>query len=104
MALKLKNAWDYKGTEQTERWDWTAFVDDKGTGELAEVEYVEYVLHPTFAKSVVRVTNPEGGFALRTNGWGVFTLTAFVTKKNGARVKLVHELELAHEPPVGVSA
>lgn len=101
MALKLKNAWDYKGTE---RWSWTAFIDDEGTGELAEVESVEYVLHPTFPRPVIKVTNPERGFALHTNGWGTFTLTAFVKKKDGTRKKLVHELELAYEPPVGVSS
>ena len=100
MSLKLKNTWRYQGAD---RWDWAAFIDDEGSGELAEVEYVEYVLHPTFPKSIVRVTDPKDGFILKTNGWGKFTLTAFVQKKHGGRKKLTHELQLAYEPVAGKS-
>lgn len=100
MSLRLRNRWNYQGEE---RWDWEVFLDDEGTGELDQVDYVEYVLHPTFSKPLVRIDNPDGGFVLRTNGWGTFTLTAFAIKKDGSREKLTHELELSYDPPQGIS-
>ncbi|MBI4338697.1 MAG: hypothetical protein HY680_01945 [Chloroflexi bacterium] len=100
MTLKLRNTWQYQGED---RWDWTAYLDDQGSGELSDVEFVEYVLHPTFPKSIVKVSNPKGGFALTTNGWGAFTLVAFVHMTDGTRRKLSHELELAYEPVAGKS-
>lgn len=99
--MRLRNRWEYRGEEW---WDWVAFLDDGGSGELSQVKYVEYVLHPTFPKPIIRIDHPEGGFELRTNGWGVFTLTAFVHGKDGKRQKLSHLLELAYDPPQGVSA
>ena len=101
MALKLRNRWEYQGDK---RWAWTAFIDDEGSGELSEINYVRYFLHPTFSKPVVEVRDPEGGFELRTGGWGVFELAAFAYKKDGGKVRLTHDLEMALEPPQGVSA
>lgn len=100
MTLRLRNRWKYAGDE---RWDWGAFLDDGGSGELAGVAYVEYVLHPTFRPSVVKVTDPKDGFVFRTNGWGEFQLTAFVYGKDGSKRKLQHGLQLAYDPVQGVS-
>ncbi len=100
MALKLRNKWRYKGNDW---WEWEAFIDDGGSGELAHVKFVEYVLHPTFADPVRRVTNPAEGFALKTEGWGTFVLKAFVHTKEGGKQKLKHELELPSDPPQGVT-
>jgi transcription initiation factor IIF auxiliary subunit len=79
MALKLKNSWFYKGDDW---WDWEAFIDDEGSGELSNVDYVEYVLHPTFPNPLRKITNPQGGFRLKTSGWGPFYLKAFVHYKD----------------------
>jgi transcription initiation factor IIF auxiliary subunit len=100
MSLKLRNSWEYKGNDW---WAWEAFLDDGGSGELTKVESVEYVLHPTFPKPVVTITDPKNGFVLRTSGWGTFNLTAFVNMKNGKRQKLTHLLELELEPTSGKS-
>ena len=98
MALRLRNSWSYRGAD---RWDWKIYVDDSGSGELKDVDYVEYVLHPTFAQPVRRITDPTDGFALKTNGWGTFEVTAFVHKKDKAVARLSHSLRLLFEPPQG---
>lgn len=98
--MKLRNRWSYRGGD---RWDWEAFLDDEGSGELADVDFVEYLLHPTFPKPLVRVTEPEDGFTLRTNGWGTFELSAFVHHKDGTIDKLTHNLKLSRDPPEGIS-
>jgi transcription initiation factor IIF auxiliary subunit len=100
MAIRLRNRWRYK---EDNWWEWKAFLDDEGSGELDQVDFVEYVLHPTFHSTVRRVDNPEGGFVLKTAGWGVFELKAFVYLKNGEKKKLTHQLELSHDPPEGIS-
>jgi len=98
--LKLRNRWRYKGND---RWEWEAFLDDGGTGDLRKVDHVEYVLHETFPNPVRTVKDPKGGFALKTSGWGIFELKVFVYTKSGEKLKLTHMLEFAQDPPVGVS-
>lgn len=100
MNLKLKNRWEYQGNDW---WKWVAFIDDEGTGDLEQVDHVEYVLHETFPNPVRRVDDPTDGFALRTSGWGVFELVAFVYTDDGEKHRLSHQLEFHKEPPQGVS-
>ena len=100
MNLKLRNRWRYQGKD---RWEWEAFLDDGGSGDLDKVDHVEYVLHETFPNPVRLVEDPRGGFALKTSGWGIFKLVAFVYRKGGEKVKLTHMLEFAQDPPEGVS-
>lgn len=100
MALRLRNRWKYKGGD---RWHWEAFVDDDGSGELQQVDYVKYVLHPTFPDPMRRVDDPAHGFVLSASGWGTFTLKAFVHTKDGKKRKLTHEIELRHDPTEGTS-
>ena len=101
MAIRLRNSWKYSGED---RWDWEAFLDDGGSGELSNIAYVEWVLHPTFPKPVRTVSEPEGGFALKTNGWGTFELKAFAYTKDGRKLKLTHPLQLRYEPLQGTTA
>jgi transcription initiation factor IIF auxiliary subunit len=100
MNLMLKNRWHYRGGDW---WEWEAFLDDEGSGDLAKVDFVEYVLHETFPNPVRRIDDPEGGFVLRTAGWGIFELKAFVYTKDGDKVKLTHQIALSRRPEVGVS-
>lgn len=100
MALKLKNKWYYKGND---RWRWEAFLDDEGSEELGEIEFVEYFLHPTFRNPIRRIVEREGGFALRTEGWGQFELRAFAHKKDGSTMPLLHQIRLSQDPPTGVT-
>lgn len=100
MTLRIRNRWRYKGNDW---WQWEAFLDDEGSGELEQVDYVEYVLHPTFSNPVRRIADPEGGFILKTAGWGTFELKAFVHTKGGGKHKLTHQLKLSYDPPEGTS-
>jgi transcription initiation factor IIF auxiliary subunit len=75
VELRIRNTWNHK---RDDWWEWEAFLDDEGSGELSKVDYVEYVLHETFPDPIRRVKSPEGGFRLKTEGWGTFELKAFV--------------------------
>ncbi len=99
MSLKLQNTWKWKGGDW---WDWDAFIDGE-PDELADIEFVDYVLHESFPEPKVRIDTPSDGFRLRTEGWGTFTLKAFVQLKNGKRIRLQHELELYSVPDKGTS-
>jgi transcription initiation factor IIF auxiliary subunit len=100
MAIRIKNTWNYIGQD---RWKWEAYIDDGGSGELNKIEFVEYVLHPTFPDPIRKVNSREDNFRMRTNGWGTFELKAFVYKKDGTKEKLEHEIQLEYEPVSGVS-
>lgn len=100
MTLKLRNRWNYQGDDW---WKWEAFLDDEGSGELDRVNYVKYVLHPTFYNPIREVTKKDGGFVLETEGWGSFNLKAFVYMQDNTEKKLTHEIELKYNPPNGVS-
>lgn len=101
MSLRLRNSWKYTGDD---RWDWSVFLDDDGSGELDNVKSVEYILHPTFPKPRVVKTNRDNNFALKTNGWGVFLIRAFATMKTGEKIKLEHQLHLSYDPEEGTTA
>lgn len=100
MTLELRNRWWNRGDVW---WDWEVFLVDEDDDELARVRSVDYVLHPTFARPVREVTNPEGGFALRAGGLGGFAIKAFARMDDGSTRKLVHRLQLRYEPVQGVS-
>lgn len=104
MTLVLRNRWKYqpKGPGR-DWWEWEAFLEDGGSGELGEVAFVEYVLHPTYGDRIRRVTNPTGGFALKAGGLGGFTLTAFLHLTDGSRKKLQHMLQVDYRPDTGTS-
>ncbi len=95
MTFKLRNDWKYKGDDW---WEWGAFLDDGGSGELSNVEFVEYVLHETFSEPICRINTPDGGFRLDTEGWGTFVLKAFVHFKDGKKTKLKHNIQLQYDP------
>ncbi|MCU0359745.1 MAG: hypothetical protein MUF75_03345 [Bacteroidia bacterium] len=100
MPLRIRNNWNYVGEDQ---WDWEAFIDDSGSGELNNIAYVEYVLHPTFIHPIRKIENRKNKFMLETNGWGTFKLKAFVYKKDGSKIKLEHEIELKYDPKKGTT-
>jgi transcription initiation factor IIF auxiliary subunit len=101
MSLRLRNTWDYKGKDW---WKWEAFLDDDGSGELSQVQSVEYVLHETFPNPIQRIDSPVGGFRLKTSGWGTFDLIAFVYYKDGKKVRLKREIQLEYIPEKGTSS
>lgn len=100
MSIQVKNDWDYVGND---RWDWEIYVTSEDQAELDDINSVKYVLHPTFKNPIREVKNPQGGFRLKTNGWGTFKINVFINLKNGKVIKREHRLELQYNPPSGTS-
>ena len=101
MSLRLTNDWKYIGNDI---WDWEIYLVGDRPEELNDVVSVKYILHPTFPKPINTVKKREGGFRLKTSGWGTFSVKSFAYLKNGKKVKLEHELELRCQPPKGTSS
>lgn len=101
VGLRLRNTWECEGQNS---FIWYIFLTDSGSGALARVKHVTYVLHETFSSPIERVADPHGGFRFGARGWGIFTIRAQVTMKNGMLIDLAHTLELRHNPRSGTSA
>lgn len=95
MDIKLQNSWENK---EQDRWDWSAYLTGS---DVSNVEYVEYILHPTFENPMRKIENPAYGFRLETSGWGTFDLKAIVHFKDGTHHLLTHNLKLEYEPKSG---
>ena len=62
-------------------WDWAIWLEGPAD-ELEEVEFVEYILHPTFPNPVRKVSNRATKFRMATRGWGEFNIRARVHLDN----------------------
>jgi transcription initiation factor IIF auxiliary subunit len=100
LQLKLKNDWDMV---KEKWWRWSVFLDDDGSGDLEKVDYVDYVLHPTFPNPRRTIRDRKTNFKLSTAGWGTFQIRAFVHTKDSEKIKIEHNLVLKHDPPQGVT-
>ncbi len=102
LKLKLKNDWDMA---KEDWWRWSVFLDDDGSGDLEKVDYVDYVLHPTFPnpRRTIRKSATNINCKLSTSGWGTFQIQAWVHPKEGEKFKLEHDLVLQYDPPQGVT-
>ena len=98
--LKIKNNWNYKGSD---RWDWEIFIDDQGTGELNQIDFVEYILHPTFRNPIRKSLDRESGFKIKTNGWGTFPIKVIINKLSGDKLSFAHDLVLKYDPKQGTT-
>lgn len=61
---------------------------------LDQIKYVEYTLHPSYAKPVVDVSDRSDGFALSSRGWGEFNVGVKVVDKSGHSTSFQHWLTL----------
>jgi transcription initiation factor IIF auxiliary subunit len=89
--IRLANNSIYTGDG---RYDWTVYVKAEEP-VLDRIEYVEYMLHPTFPEPVRRIDTRENDFSLSANGWGEFLILARVFFKNGESVNVEHWLSFA---------
>jgi hypothetical protein len=76
-------------------WKWAVWIE-ASEQKLKQIEYVEYILHSSFAEPVRRITNRTSKFRLSSFGWGEFTIRAVVVTKNGEKTNLRHRLELSY--------
>lgn len=100
MGLRIRNTWKYKGEDW---WDWSAFIEDDGSGELSKVLEVEYILHPTFHDPIRKIKDVNTKFRMETEGWGTFMLKAIVHYKDGRQQTLAHHIMLEYDPAIGNS-
>ncbi|MCG7996602.1 MAG: hypothetical protein JAZ06_14395 [Candidatus Thiodiazotropha taylori] len=100
MNIRLRNNWENIGEE---RWNWEVYLDSDNPKDLFAVKEVKYILHPTFSNPIRVVRQRKGGFKLKTSGWGIFLIKAFVYLLDGEKIKLEHMLELHYEPKKGTS-
>ncbi len=63
------------------------------TKEMQSIQSVTYFLHETFNRREVRVSSAETNFALQLDVWGVFTIRATVSFKDGTEIKLERVLD-----------
>jgi hypothetical protein len=75
-------------------YDWRVFVDEP-EGRLAEIQSVQYLLHPSFPDPLQIRTNPADRFALEAHGWGVFTIKITITYKNGTAEYELYNLDFS---------
>ena len=74
-----------------EWWQWSVWVDGSESA-LDQIDYVEYILHPTFAKPIQQVRNRRTKFRLSTSGWGEFKIHIHIYQRDGSVQKLDHWL------------
>src|SRR5260370_24118436 len=83
--------------ERDNRWKWSVWVDGDSE-DLAQIDFVEYTLHPTFSQPVRRVTDRASKFRFASSGWGEFWIRALVGMKDGHTKRLSHWLKLEYPP------
>lgn len=88
--IHLANSATYLGEG---RYEWTVFVMTE-KAILDKIEYVEYMLHPTFPEPIRVATNRDDNFSLSANGWGEFLIRAKVVLKNGDTIPVEYWLQL----------
>lgn len=90
--LEVKQESHYRGND---RWDWSVWIE--GTAkDLDQIEYVEYTLHPTFPKPLLRRTSRLQNFRLKSAGWGEFMIGVEIKKRDGTGSRTQHWLTLQY--------
>ena len=75
-------------------WDWSVWLTGSET-DLDQIEFVEYVLHPTFSEPMQRRTERSSGFRLNASGWGEFLIHIHLHTRDGEVIELEHWLRLS---------
>ena len=61
--------------------------------ELAEIDKVQYKLHPSFKKQIRESYARNNGFSITFWAWGMFDIEITLFYSNGTTEKLTHYLE-----------
>src|SRR5574341_547764 len=73
---------------------WRVFVDAPDD-ILDKIEYIDYLLHPTFPLPNRRVKHKQSKFALELEGWGSFSIAITVVFKDSIVEKYDYYLDLS---------
>jgi hypothetical protein len=92
MTLRIAQDYEYAGDDY---WHWRAWIEGRAS-DLAAVESVKWLLHPSFTPSVVESTDRGSGFRLESSGWGTFVLKAELHRTDGSVSALRWTLKLAY--------
>lgn len=95
-ARKIGNRW-IRDVNYT-WYSWRVFVD-ASDDVLDTIEYVEYLLDPSFPSPNRRVDKRVPKFALESRGWGSFMMGITVRFKNGTEEKYSYYLDLSKPWP-----
>jgi transcription initiation factor IIF auxiliary subunit len=77
-------------------WEWAVWVEGRDEA-LDLIDFVEWILHPSFPNPIRKISERTSKFRLEAGGWGVFEIVARVQMTDGAQIKLWHYLKL-HYP------
>jgi transcription initiation factor IIF auxiliary subunit len=91
--LAIRQSEKYEGDDW---WKWAVWLEGPDEA-LNSIEFVEWILHPTFRDPVRRNADRAHKFRLETGGWGAFRIIARVQTRDGKQTKLHHHLKL-HYP------
>lgn len=85
---------DRSGDQNYNSYEWIVFMNEP-PDKLDLVDRVEYRLHETFANPIRVMTDRASRFALKSSGWGEFTLRIAVELKDGGVVRTTYPLDLS---------
>jgi len=92
MSIRISQESKYKGND---RWSWSVWLEGPDQ-ELDLIEYVDYMLHPTFRDPLRHIADRQSKFRLNSAGWGEFMIYLNIKHKDGRVAKRKHWLRLEH--------
>jgi transcription initiation factor IIF auxiliary subunit len=92
MSIHIGQDFRYVGNDY---WNWWAWIDAPDN-ELATIQEVTWILHPSFDQTRVSTRDRASRFGLQSAGWGTFTLRAELLLEDGRTRKLRHALRLEY--------
>ncbi|HUK42127.1 MAG TPA: pYEATS domain-containing protein [Candidatus Acidoferrales bacterium] len=88
MSYQIAQSEKYVGNNY---WSWSAWIE-ASHDELDQLDYVTWILHPTFSPSRIENRSRETNFRLDTSGWGTFMLRAQLHFKNKPDSQIVNRM------------
>lgn len=79
-------------------YDWEVFVDEPAS-VMEQIDHVTYFLHKTFPNPVRTADDPEGGFSVKSRGWGEFDIGIKISYKDGREEQEIYRLDLSKPWP-----
>ena len=99
MTIRFDNYAKKAGRRGSNDWyQWRIFVNEN-EAVLDKIDYVSYILHPTFPNPIRIVRDRESKFALESAGWGSFTMFITIRFKDGTEQEVRYFLDLGKKWP-----